>query len=81
MNDVYLESFVQRLCAEDDDIAEQGITIVERAGTLVVCGCVASEERRRLIGGRLAAELPDRIVRNELKVLPARPPDHVEELA
>ena len=76
-----LSATIQRLCAEDEDIAEQGIDVVERDGVMVLFGQVASEHRRQLIADRVATHLGGRPVRNEIVVLPADPPQPPEEIS
>lgn len=80
MIDPHLVALVQSLCAEDDDIAEQGIDLIEHDGVAVLVGHVASEERRRLIGHRVGREVGDLPWRNELVVLAMNPPEQVEEI-
>jgi hypothetical protein len=78
--DEYLEAEVQRLLTEHPDLAEQGLVLHRREGTLQVQGEVESAHRRdevcRLIGQRF----PGVRVECDLGVVRAPAPVEAEEL-
>ncbi|GAB3814465.1 hypothetical protein [Micromonospora zhanjiangensis] len=76
----YLEAAVQRLLAENADTAEQGITVVRRDGTLVLCGEVESPQRRDEIFRLVVANYPDVPVAVDIGVTRAAAPTEVEHL-
>jgi len=72
--DTHIEGEIQRMLAEDPDIAELGITVVCEHGTIALLGCVNSAERRDHIGATVDAAFPDHSVRNEITVVGAEAP-------
>ena len=59
---------IERMLAEDDDVAELGIRLSEVAGAVVVQGCVASEERRERVLARVREFMPETDVVSEIRV-------------
>jgi hypothetical protein len=78
-SDPHVEGEVQRLLAEDPDIAELGIEAVAEGEAIVLRGCVGTPARRHLIADRIARAFPDADLRNEIEVAGADAPDHAEE--
>ncbi|KWV33823.1 MULTISPECIES: hypothetical protein [Micromonospora] len=78
--DEYVEAAIQRLLAEDPDVAEQGITVVRRERGLVLTGEVESPHRRAEILRRVAERFPDEAVTSDIGVIRAQAPAQVEEL-
>jgi hypothetical protein len=72
---------VQRLLAEHDGVAEQGITVVRREGAVVLCGTVETAARRDDIVRIVAAEFPDIQVLSDIQIAPARAPLEAEDLS
>jgi len=81
MTDPHLEGEIQRLLAEDADIAELGIDVVGEGGAVVLCGCVSTPERRALIIDRVGAAFPDLDVRDRIAIAGTDVPDGAEEVA
>jgi osmotically-inducible protein OsmY len=79
-HDEYAVAAVHRLLAEDADIAEQGIEVIRRDGTLVLRGQVESAERRDAIGAKVAENFPDSQVRNDITISAMHQPPEAEEL-
>ncbi len=79
--DEYGEARVQRLLAEHESVAEQGITVVRREGTIVLCGVVATPNRRDDIVRLVALEFPDIVVQCDIQIVPTRPPVEAEDLS
>ena len=78
--DEYTEAELQRLLTERAEIAEQGITVIRRDQTLVLCGEVESPKRRDEIMRLVAEHFPDANVRSDIGVTRAQPPSEGEEL-
>lgn len=77
----YTETEIQRLLAEDPGIAEQGITVVVRGETLVLCGEVESVGRRDHIEQLVAERFPDVRIDCDIGVTRTHAPDEVEKLS
>jgi osmotically-inducible protein OsmY len=76
----YTDADLHRLLAEDPTIAELGIDVFIRGGSIVLSGHVESAERGRLIAERAAEQFgPHRVV-NEIMVVPTDPPSGAEEV-
>jgi len=78
--DTYTESQVQRLLAEDDRVAEQGIRVVRLETGLALVGEVESVQRRDMIVKLVTERLPDVRVHCDIGVTRVHEPDEVEEL-
>jgi len=79
--DTYTESQVQRLLAEDDRVAEQGIRVIRlEDGGLALSGEVESPQRRALIEKVVHEEFPDLHLHCDIGVTRVHEPDEVEEL-
>ncbi|MGH3715260.1 MAG: hypothetical protein ACRDT4_17620 [Micromonosporaceae bacterium] len=76
----YAETDIQRLLAEDPGVAEQGITVLVRGDTLVLCGEVESTERRSHIEELIAERFPDALIDSDIGVTRTNPPDGAEKL-
>jgi hypothetical protein len=68
MSTTYDYRRVERMLAEDDDVAELGIRLSEVAGGVVVHGCVASAERRERVLTKVRDLVPDADVVSEIRV-------------
>ena len=80
MTTEYTDAELQKLLAEDATIAELGIDMFTRGGSIVLSGQVESHERGRLIAQRAAEHFgTDRVV-NEIAVVPTDPPTRAEEV-
>ncbi len=79
--DEYVEAEIQRMLTEDVDIAEQGITVVRREHTLLLCGEVESVHRRDEIVRRVTERLPDVPVQCDIGIIRAQAPSEAEELS
>jgi len=75
-----VEGEITRLLAEDDDIAEHGVTVRHTESGVVLRGCVNSEALRQLILGRVCEAFPDLLVRSEIELANLDPPEGEEEL-
>jgi hypothetical protein len=79
--DQYTESQLQRLLAEDERIAEQGIRVIRlEEDCLALVGEVESHQRRILIERVVAERFPDLTVRCDIGVTRVHEPDEVEVL-
>jgi hypothetical protein len=78
--DEYAEAALQRLLAERPETAEQGITVIRRDQTLVLCGEVESPKRRDEILRLVREHCPGVDVRSDIGVTRAQPPAEAEEL-
>jgi hypothetical protein len=81
----YNDANLQRLLAEDIEIAELGIEIRRRGGALVLCGQVESGHRKDAIERRIAEHLDGQADRtyqlvNEIVVTAVDAPVRAEEL-
>jgi hypothetical protein len=79
--DEYGEARVQRLLAEHDGVAEQGITVVRRADAIVLCGVVETPGRRDEIVRLVSTEFPEIQVVCDIHIATARPPVDAEDLS
>jgi len=78
--DEYVEAAVQRLLAEHESVAEQGITVTRREQTLVLHGDVESTHRCEEILRLVSTHFPGVQVHADLAVTRAQPPQGAEEL-
>jgi hypothetical protein len=78
--DEYVEAAVQRLLTENAEVAEQGLTVVRREHTLLLCGEVASPQRRDEILRLVTEHFPDVTLTADIGVTRAQEPSEVEEL-
>jgi hypothetical protein len=79
--DQYTESQMQRLLAEDERIAEQGIRVIRlEEDCLALVGEVESYQRKILIERVVAEKFPDLTVRCDIGVTRVHEPDEVEVL-
>lgn len=78
--DEYVEAEVQRLLTEDASIGEQGLTVIRREHTLILCGEVASRQRRTEIVRLVTERFPDIDLRVDIGVTRTSEPTEVEEL-
>jgi hypothetical protein len=74
------EAALQRMLAEDDNLAELGVDVVRRDDTAVLTGQVESAHRREEIARRVAECLPGVRVRNDIVVVPVAAPTGAEDL-
>jgi hypothetical protein len=81
MIDEYTEAEVQRALAEDLGVAEQGITVSRREGTLLLCGEVESPHRRDEVLRLVNERFPDVEIVADIGVIRAGAPTEVEELS
>ncbi len=79
--DEYVEAEIQRLLAEDDKVAEQGITVQRREHTLTLRGEVESAQRRDEICRQITAHFPDVEIACDIGVVRAQAPTEVEEIS
>ncbi|HEY8534604.1 MAG TPA: hypothetical protein VIL44_12195 [Micromonospora sp.] len=77
----YVEAAVQRLLTEHTHIAEQGISVSWRDQRLLLCGEVASQQRREEILRLVTEYFPDVALSVDIGVLSAREPAEAEELS
>ncbi len=78
--DEYLEAEVQRLLTERAEVAEQGITVIRRQHTLLLCGEVESVQRRDEILRLVAEQFPGLSVQSDIGVTRTHPPTEAEDL-
>jgi hypothetical protein len=78
--DEYVEAEVQRALAEDIGVAEQGITVVRREHTIVLCGEVESAARRDEVVRVMGERFPDVSIETDIGVIRAGAPTAAEEL-
>ncbi|MGV9835772.1 BON domain-containing protein [Nocardia niigatensis] len=76
----YDTAHVHRALAEDPRTSELGVQVYLRAGTVVLTGAVATEERRRQVELVVREQLPESRIRNEVRVTPREIPGTVETL-
>ena len=76
-----LAAEIQRLLAEHDKIAEQGITIQLREHGLVLGGEVESAGRRDEICKQITARFPDVEITCDIGITRAQAPSEVEEIS
>lgn len=80
MSDEYLEAAVQRLLTEHAGLAEQGITVARRDGTMLLRGEVESPARRDEIVRLVEENFPEVPLRVDIGITRANPPSEAEEL-
>lgn len=78
--DEYVEAAMQRLLAEEDGLAEQGIRVQRRDHFMLLSGEVTSPRRRDEIERLVRARFPDVPVQVDIGVTRAQPPREAEEL-
>jgi hypothetical protein len=78
--DEYVEAAVHRLLTENPNIAEQGITVVRRDHSLVLCGEVESEQRRDEILRQVSTEFPDLPLLADIGLIRTQAPSEIEQL-
>jgi len=76
-----LEAEIQRLLAEHDRVAEQGVTVQRRENVLVLSGEVESEHRRDEIVRRVHELVPDVPISCDIGIIRAQAPSEAEELS
>jgi hypothetical protein len=79
--DEYLEAAIQRLLAEGDVIAEQGITVHRRDHLIVLDGEVESPQRRDEICAQIATHFPDVDIVCDIGITRAAAPSEAEEIS
>jgi hypothetical protein len=79
--DEYVEAEIQRLLTEDVDVAEQGITVLRREHTLLLCGEVESAQRRDEIVRLVTGRFPDVPVQCDIGIIRAQAPSEPEVLS
>jgi hypothetical protein len=79
--DEYVEAEIQRLLTEDGHVAEQGITVLRREHTLVLCGEVESAQRRDEICRQVTEHFPDVALACDIGIVRAGAPTEAEELS
>lgn len=79
--DDYLEAEIQRLLAEDDRVAEQGITVQRREQAVVLGGEVESPERRDEICRRITSRFPDVRITCDIGITRTSVPADAEEIS
>jgi len=78
--DEYLEAEVHRFLTEDPALAEQGLVLHRREGTLLVQGEVESAHRRDEIHRLISQAFPDVRIECDIGVIRAQAPVDAEEL-
>jgi hypothetical protein len=78
--DDYVEAEIQRLLTENADVAEQGITVLRREHTLVLCGEVESAHRRDEICRQVTEHFPGVALSCDIGITRAQAPSEAEEL-
>jgi len=76
-----LEAEIHRLLAEDDRIAEQGVTVQRRENLLVLSGEVESAQRRDEICRQITAHYPDLEIVCDIGITRTQAPADVEEIS
>ena len=79
--DEYVEAEIQRLLTENGKVAEQGITVLRRDHTVVLCGEVESAQRRDEICRQVTSHFPDVSLSCDIGITRAQAPREVEELS
>ena len=77
----YVEADVQRLLTEDPGLGEQGITVLRREHTLILCGEVESAQRRDEILRRVCEAFPGIDLSIDIGITRAPAPSEPEELS
>jgi osmotically-inducible protein OsmY len=80
-SDDVIEAHIQRLLAENEDIAEQGITVARRDAVVVLCGVVETPARRDQIVRMVSEYLPDTRVESEITIAETDAPSRMEKLS
>ena len=80
-NQIDLEAEIQRLLAEHDSIAEQGITVQRREHLVVLGGEVESAQRRDEICRRITERFPEIEITCDIGITRAQAPSEVEEIS
>ncbi|MEJ3744626.1 hypothetical protein WEI85_15190 [Actinomycetes bacterium KLBMP 9797] len=80
MIDEYVEAAVQRLLTEHGGLAEQGIKVMRREHTLLLCGEVESRQRRDEILRLVTENFPDVPLTADIGIIRAQAPSEAEEL-
>jgi hypothetical protein len=78
--DEYVEAEVHRLLTEHPELAEQGLVLHRREGTLLVQGEVESPYRRDQIRRLISQRFPDVRIECDIGVIRAQAPVDAEEL-
>jgi hypothetical protein len=78
--DEYVEAEVHRLLTEHPELAEQGLILHRREGTLLVQGEVESPYRRDQIRRLISQRFPDVRIECDIGVIRAQAPVDAEEL-
>ncbi|AEV82161.1 hypothetical protein ACWT_1145 [Actinoplanes sp. SE50] len=76
-----LEAEIQRLLAEHDRIAEQGVTVHRRENLLMLGGEVESAQRRDEICRQISARYPDLEIACDIGITRTQAPAEVEEIS
>ncbi|GAA2677865.1 MULTISPECIES: hypothetical protein [Actinoplanes] len=76
-----LEAEIQRLLAEHDRVAEQGVTVQRRENVLVLSGEVESATRRDEICRQITAHYPDLEIACDIGITRTQAPAEVEEIS
>jgi hypothetical protein len=80
-NQLDLEAEIQRLLAEHDRVAEQGITVQLREHQVVLGGEVESSLRRDEICRQITEHFPDIEITCDIGITRAQAPSEVEEIS
>ena len=76
-----LEAEIQRLLAEHDRVAEQGITVHRRDNQVVLSGEVESTQRRDEICRQITSHFPEIEITCDIGITRAQAPSEVEEIS
>ncbi|WP_430783034.1 hypothetical protein [Actinoplanes sp. G11-F43] len=76
-----LEAEIQRLLAEHERIAEQGITVQRRENMVVLGGEVESAQRRDEICRQISGRFPEIEITCDIGITRAQAPIEVEEIS
>jgi osmotically-inducible protein OsmY len=78
--DRYLAAQIQRALAQDERTNELGIHVGIRENVVTLRGKVASDHRRSQVALVAHEAAPEMEIRNEVRVVPIRPPEDEERL-
>jgi hypothetical protein len=78
--DEYVEAEIHRFLTEDPALAEQGLLLHRREGTLLVQGEVESAHRRAEVHRLISQNFPDVRIECDIGVTRAQAPVDAEEL-
>jgi hypothetical protein len=78
--DDYVKAEVHKLLTEHPDLAEQGLILHRREGTLLIQGEVESPHRRDEIHRLISQRFPDVRIECDIGVIRAQAPVDAEEL-